>query len=196
MVVQSKEFTQEEADRYNYLFSTANSMIDPYLKIHDMEHFKAEKDILYKAIAMYDEAIVIHPGSWQSMWLRGKAYQALNDSKNAYQSFKQAYGQNSDNPDVINEYVLEATNLNKISEALEINRSAVKKFPNHLGLQANLALVLILDGKHDQAIKQGALALKMEPNDSITKNLIEIATDIKAGKRKQPRTVYELTNEM
>jgi tetratricopeptide (TPR) repeat protein len=192
----SKEFSQEEADRYNYLFSTANQIIDPYMRIHGVEHSKADIEAINKAIAMYDEAIQIHPESWQSMWLRGKAYQALGSSNLAYASFKESYSLKPDNPDVVNEYLLEATNLNKIDEALVVNKAAVAKFPDHLGLQANYALVLILAGQTELAISQGQLALKMAPSDEITKNLINMAKEIQSGKRKQPSSIYELTGEM
>ncbi|TQF70118.1 hypothetical protein [Pseudoalteromonas luteoviolacea] len=195
-MTQAKEITQEEADRYNYLFNKASELIDPFLRIHGVERSKANVKTLSEAISMYDEAISIHPGSWQSMWLRGKAYQALSDANSAYISFKQSYSLMPDNPDVVNEYLLEATNLNKISEALQVNKIAVEQFPDHLGLQANYALVLILNGDIDQAIKQGELALKMAPEDQITINLINMAKDIRSGKRKQPKTVYELTGEM
>jgi len=192
----AKEFTQEEADRYNYLFKTANELINPYLRLHDVKHSKADEKTLRKVIAMYDEAILINPESWSSMWLKGKAYQALNETKFAYSSFKESYNIKPDNPDVVNEYLMEAINLNQIDEALDINGKAVIQFPNHLGLQANYSLVLILAGKIEQAIKQGNLALKMEPNDKITMKLIEIAQSIKSGTKKQPKTVYELTAEM
>lgn len=192
----AKEITQEEADRYNDLFTTANDLIDPFLHIYGVEHSKADVITLNKAISMYDEAISIHPGSWQSMWLRGKAYQALSDANSAYSSFKQAYLLMPGNPDVINEYLLEATNLNKITEAVQVNKIAVAQFPDHLSLQANYALVLILAGDLEQAIKQGLLALKMAPDDQITINLINIAKEIRSGNRKQPKTVYELTGEM
>ena len=195
-MIQAKEITQEDADRYNYLFTTANELIDPFLRLHEVEHSKADVEKLNKAISMYDEAISIHSGSWQSMWLRGKAYQALSNANSAYSSFKQAYSLMPDNPDVVNEYLLEATNLNKISEALQVNKIAVAQFPDHLGLQANYALVLILNGDLDQAIKQGGLALKLAPDDQITINLINMSKDIHSGKRKQPKTVYELTGEM
>ncbi len=195
-MIQAKEITQEEADRYNYLFTTANQLVDPFLRIHGEENSKADIQTLNKAIAMYDEAISIHSGSWQSMWLRGKAYQALSESNSAYSSFKEAYSLMPSNPDVVNEYLLEATNLNKITEAVQINKIAANQFPDHLGLQANYALVLILAGDIDKAIHQGQLALKMAPNDQITKNLINMAKEIKSGKRKQPNTVYELTGEM
>ncbi len=195
-MTQAKEFTQAEADRYNYLSKTANELVDPYIRLHGVENSKADIETLHKAIAMYDEAITIHPGSWQSMWLRGKAYQALSDAESAYSSFKQAYSLMPSNPDVVNEYLLEATNLNKISEAVKVNTIAAAQFPDHIGLQANYALILILAGETEKAIKQGQLALKMAPNDQITKSLITMAKEIQSGKRKQPKTVYELTGEM
>jgi tetratricopeptide (TPR) repeat protein len=192
----AKEFTQEEADRYNYLFKTANELINPYLRLHDVKHSKADEKTLRKVIVMYDEAILINPESWSSMWLKGKAYQALNETQLAYSSFKKSYNIKPDNPDVVNEYLMETTNLNHIEEALDINRKAVTQFPNHLGLQANYSLILILAGKIDQAIEQGNLALKMKPNDKITMKLIEIAQNIKLGTKAQPKTIHELTAEM
>jgi len=192
----AKDITQEEGDRHNHLFTTANKLVDPFLRAHGEENSKADIETLNKAIAMYDEAISIHPGSWQSMWFRGKAYQTLSDANSAYSSFKEAYSLMPTNPDVVNEYLLEAMNLNKITEAVQVNKIAAEQFPDHLGLQANYALVLILAGDIDKSIDQGQLALKMAPNDQITKNIINMAKEIKSGKRKQPNTVYELTGEM
>ena len=192
----AKEITQEEADRYNHLFTTASKLIDPFLRLHGVEQSKANVETLNKAISMYNEALLIYPDGWQSMWLRGKAYQALNSANLAYTSFKQAYFLMPDNPDVVNEYLLEAINLNKVGEAVEASKMAVEQFPDHLGLQANCVLLLILDGNLGQAIKQGEAALKLAPKDEITNKLIDVAKEILSGKRKQPATVYELTAQM
>ena len=100
------------------------------------------------------------------------------------------------NPDVVNEYLIEAVNLNKITEALQVNKLTVAQFPDHVGLQANYVLVLILAGDLEQAIRQGRLVLKMVSDDQITPKLINIAKDIRDGKRKPPETVYELTDKM
>ncbi len=195
-MTQAKVITQEETDRYNHLFAKANKLIDPFLRRHGVEHSKADVKTLAKAISMYDEALSIYPGGWQSMWLRGKAYQALSDADSAYTSFKQAYSLMPGNPDVVNEYLIEAVNLNKITEALQVNKLTVAQFPDHVGLQANYVLVLILAGDLEQAIRQGRLVLKMVSDDQITPKLINIAKDIRDGKRKPPETVYELTDKM
>lgn len=192
----AKEFTQEEIDRYNYLFNTAGELLEPFMKIHGEKHEPANIKKLEKAISMYNEAISIHPQSWPSMWLRAKAYQSLGDSQSAYTSFKRAFEIMPGNPDVVNEYIMEATNLKKTEEALEVIEKASKDFPEHLGIQANYSLLLILAGHQDRAIEQGKFALRMAPKDKITLNLIRIATDIKNGKIKQPESIYELTNEM
>jgi len=193
---QSKEFTQEEVDRYNYLFSEANEIVDPFLYIQDSERTSADKGKLNTAIEMYNEAIQINPDSWASMWFKGKAFQAIGDWNSAYTSFKEAYEINPDNPDVVNEYVLECLNTKRHQEAFEVNSAASEIFVEHIGIQANLALVFILLGQQEKAIKQGKKALKLDRKDPITKNLIQIAKDIKAGKEKQPSSIFELSNEM
>jgi len=193
---QSREFTQEEADRYNYLFSSANEIVEPFLYIQDTTRTPVDKDRLDLAIKMYDEAIAINPDSWASMWFKGKAFQAMGNFGSAYFSFKQAYRINPDNPDVVNEYILECINTEKHQEALEANLIGAQNFQDHVGIQANLALVFILLGQQDKAIQQGNIALKLNRKDEVTKNLIEIAKKIKSGKQIQPSSIFELSNEM
>ena len=188
-MTQVKEITQEEADRFNYLFSSASSLIEPFLRLHGIEASPADVDTLDKVIALYDEAISINPESWQSLWLRGKAYQALSSASLAYGSFKQAYFLMPENPDVVNEYLLEAINLNKVDEALQAGKVAVEQFPDHLGLQANYILLLILDGDTDNAIRQGEIALKLAPDDQTTMKLIDTAKNIRSGKTAPPKTM-------
>jgi len=193
---QSKEFTQEEADRYNFLFSAANEIVESYIYIQDAIRNPVDEVKLNSAIEMYDEAISINPESWPSMWFKGKAFQALGKFEEAYTSFKHAHDINPKNPDVANEYVLECINTERHEEALKANLLSAERFPDHVGIQANLALIFILLGQQDDAVKQGKKALKLNRKDQVTKNLIQIAKRIKAGKQKQPKSVFELSNEM
>ncbi len=191
-MTQRRELTEAEAARYNRCFAKANKLLEPFLRGPESEYSKAERQALEKAITLYDKALSIYPASWQSLWLRGKAYQASGDVEQAYSSFRQAYSLCSGNPDVVNEYLIEAINLNRTEEAFQAGKLAAAQFPEHTGLQANYALILVLVNDPEQAISQGRLALKLAPDDPITIRLIHIAKEIREGKRTCPKTVREL----
>jgi len=60
------------------------------------------------------------------------------------------------------------------------------------GLQANLALALLLAGDVDQALDQAEPAAARRPDDEINRAILTLAGDVREGRRRQPSTLAEL----
>ncbi len=189
---QSSDITQEEADDLNAKLNKAHELMEPYIFISDKKHKKAKKKKLEQAIKLYDEVLVLVPDHWVSMFFKGKAYQALGDHENAYQSFKRAFHQQVENKDVLNEYALEAMELGYFEEALETLEEGQNKYQTDLGVRGNYALALIMNNRIDDGLKVLHQVQDIWPNDGITKSIIVIAEKIHSGEATLPSTVSGL----
>ena len=184
--------TQEEADELNAKLNKAHELAGPYIFIADKKHKRAKKKNLRQAIKLYDEVLVQLPDHWVSLFFQGKAYQALGEHENAYQSFKLAYHHHTENKDVLNEYALEAMELGYFQEALETLEKGQKKFQTDIGVRGNYALALIMNGRIDDGLEALHQVQNMWPDDPITKNVIVIAKKIQSGEAALPATVEGL----
>ena len=61
-----------------------------------------------------------------------------------------------------------------------------------MGLQANVALALLLTSEIDEALDQAEQAAVRNPREEINQNLLAMGKEIKEGRRPQPRTLAEL----
>ena len=76
--------------------------------------------------------------------------------------------------------------LGKGEEAVKVAEHAVSLKPDDAGLEANLALALLVAGRVDDALATAQSALDRSPNDEITKTLLGVIKDVKDGKRDRP----------
>src|SRR5688572_29333350 len=82
-------------------FEEGSKLIFPHIEISDRKEKPSpnkEKDIK-EGIRYLDAVTEINPNNFAAFWLKGKAYQALKDSENAYVQFKESFKLNKENPD-------------------------------------------------------------------------------------------------
>jgi tetratricopeptide (TPR) repeat protein len=147
---------------------------------------------LNEGIRNLDVALEIAPESWPAWWLRGKAEQALKDHEAAYESFERSYRLHAANPDVGRELVAECLETGRSGEAVAVAEAISRENPQDEGLLANLALAQLLNGHLDEALRVADAALRLDPDDAITKTVRRRIEDVRAGRRPQPTKLGDL----
>jgi Flp pilus assembly protein TadD len=90
------------------------------------------------------------------------------------------------------ELCLECLHLGKYAEAVAAGRLAMRVKRSDPGLQANLALALLLAGDVDDALDQAEQAVARSPGDEINRNLLAVIQEVKDGRRRQPKTLADV----
>ena len=183
-----------KAAEYTAVYKKGSDLVMKHINLHDREPAPAptkEAD-LREGLGSLQRAVAIQPRSWPAYWLIGKAYQALDDHPRACAAFRQAVRHCKDNADVARELSLECLQLGTFKEAVEAARLAVRVERSDPGLQANLALALLLAGDVDDALDQAEQAVARSPGDEINRNLLAVIQEVKDGRRRQPNTLAEL----
>lgn len=185
-----------EVTQSNEIFRKAVELVSPYIFPSDVTPEnpypeKVQKDI-NEGIAYLQEAVKLHPGNWQAYWYLGKVFQAIQNNHYAYQNFKSAYEINPHNEEVCRELMKECLELGKTREGVSVAQNAVKLNPGDSGLLSNLALALLLDAQLKEAGQVIERAIELNPNDIVSQNVRMIISEIKKGKRKQPRKFSDL----
>lgn len=183
-------------DRHNQLFKEGSDLISPYMPLHGVEPKdastkKAQQEIR-TGIDKLKQVVVLNPQNWAAYWVMGKAYQALGDNQNAYESFKASWGIHKENADVAREYMFECLNLGKGAEGVTLAEQALNLEPNEPGLIANYALALLIDGQFEAAEKQVQRSLQIDNTDKVTKDLQKIIGEVKSGQRPRPTKFGDL----
>jgi cytochrome c-type biogenesis protein CcmH/NrfG len=174
------------------LFRRGVALIRPHMQVVDEKATAPNDDEVRVGIACLDRVLETNPSSWPALWIRGKAFQSLGDHDAAVVSFRSAYRLNPDHEDVARETAQELLQTRQFAEAVMVGRDICTRHPNDAGLQANLALDLLMNGEVAEAQKAVATAQKLDPNDAITKALAKRIDEIANGKRPQPKSFEEL----
>jgi tetratricopeptide (TPR) repeat protein len=147
---------------------------------------------LWKSIQAFQEALEIHPGSWQSMFFIGKAFQALGDLKSALSWFEKAARSEPEEPSVAKEAGLCAAQLGKHATAIRLMRDAASAHPEDAGLQCNIGLSYLMSRQVDKARAAFSQALQAEPRDEMSKKLLRLAEAVAANSIPCPTTEKEI----
>ncbi|HYE20003.1 MAG TPA: hypothetical protein VEA69_16255 [Tepidisphaeraceae bacterium] len=187
--------TIRNADDHNRVYTAACDIIQPYMRLHGVPDKKVTPDSaieLNRAIRTLDAVTAYAPTNWNAFWIKGKAYQAIEDRKAARAAFKSAFDLQDKHPDVAREYMLECLRLGDGVEGVRVARHAVALRPSDAGLRANLGLALIIAAEPKEALTAVDEALRIDPQDKISHNLRNVVLKIIAGTKPQPKTLDEL----
>jgi tetratricopeptide (TPR) repeat protein len=186
-----------DVNDYSRVYKTACDIIEPYMRLHDRPVKKVTSGVavqLNEAIQMLDAVTAYNPKNWNAFWIKGKAYQAMEDRHAACAAFKEAFDLQDKNPDVAREYMYECLKLGDGAEGLRAAQRAVDLNPSDAGLHANLALALVIAAKPRDALKAIDEALQMAPGDRISQNVRKVILKIIDGTKPLPRTLSELAS--
>jgi tetratricopeptide (TPR) repeat protein len=188
------EITDFSPERHDEYYQKGLACIDPYIIIQGRPSRKPNTDKIREGIKYLDAVTKINPENWAAFWMKGKAYQALRHPQSAYNEFKKSFDIQKENPDVARELTIEALNLGKGEEGVEIAKHALTLKPNNPGLMANLGLAYLINGEIDNAEDITKKAINLDPLDEINKQILDIIEEVKSGKRAQPRKYSDLMN--
>ncbi len=190
----------KEAKRFTGDYETAWSLIKGLILIHGNEATGPPgwlaKRRLKRALTLFNRALEIHPGSWQSLWGVGKIYQRLGVPEKALQAFAAAHKLEPEQADVAREAGLAALELGAAGAAIRFTHAAIAVADDDAGLVSNLALAYLLDGKPEAALRHAEDALGREPSDVITITLHIIIKEVLAGERSCPTSMAELNESL
>lgn len=188
------EITDFSMERHDEYYKKGFECIDPYVIIQGRPRQRPNPDKIKEGIKYLDAVTKINPENWAAFWLKGKAYQALDHPQSAYNEFKKSFDIQKENPDVARELTVEALNLGKGEEGVEVAKHALSLKPNNPGLMANLGLAYLINGEIDNAEDITKKAINLDPLDEINKRVLNIIEEVKSGKRAQPIKYSDLMN--
>ncbi len=181
------------ATDHNAVYKRGVTLIHPYIIVQDRAPAESDRRTreLLGGIACLDRALELAPSNWAAFWLRGKAFQALGDHARSVDSFRSAYRIRPLNPDVGRELALEQMELGEFQDAVSVGEKLALAFPNDAGLKANLALSLLLAGRVERARDTIDDAMRLDPNDAVSRELKRRIDEVANGSRRQPHSLKE-----
>jgi tetratricopeptide (TPR) repeat protein len=174
-----------EQERLEGLRVRANELVGPFLTRQEKPGF-FEKRTIRKGVALFEEALAAVPDHWPMLWTLGMSLRALGEEEAALPRFRRAYELNPGQADVGREYAAQCMRLGRAEDGVRICREVHARFPADAGLQANLALALLIAGAVEEALSVGQAALARNPSDGITRSLVDYIGKVKAGRVPRP----------
>jgi len=174
-----------EQERLEGLRVRANELVGPFLTRREKPSF-FEKRTIRKGVALLEEALATVADQWPMLWTLGMSLRALGEEEAALPPLRRAYELNPGQPDVGREYAAQCMRLGMAEEGVRVAREVHARFPEDAGLQANLALALLIAGAVEEALSVGQAALVRDPADGITRGLVEYINKVKAGRVPRP----------
>lgn len=187
--IDKQEFENKKIQEFNEIFEQAGKkqeglvILDGYRR---KELNKFEKLKLEESIQDFQKCLDIVPEHWQSMVLMSKAFQRLERHHEALEQLELAFKLELENHIIPMEASLEAMHLKDIDKAIFYSEESLKRKPNDYALLGNHAMNLLVARKDNEAKETIDKAIKLQPNDSINKNIKSIIKDVIAEKRQRP----------
>ncbi len=168
------------------LYERGSAALLKRVKIHDVPWSPPDERVrrrLQEGVDLLLRHQRANAASWQALWLAGKGLQALGDVEGAVREMARAFSMKPDQANVAREYVMTLLEVDRAADAEPVARAACNARPTEAGLVANLALVLLLAGKVDDAVETIERALEMDRNDKITAALAGRIGEVQRGLR-------------
>jgi Flp pilus assembly protein TadD len=179
---------------HNAIYERGSKAISPHMQLlnRDPKLTERVRREVEGGIRDLDAVTTYNPTNWAAFWIKGKGYQLLGNHRAANSEFKASFDIQQENPDVAREYAASCLELGLGGEAVRATEQAIKVAPGDAGLRANLALALMIDGRNTEAKSAIDEALRMSPDDKISRAVQKVVDDVLAGRRKQPKTMADL----
>ncbi len=168
-----------------YIFERGFELIEPYIARASMDSIEDEaerKKILY-GIDELRRYRRLNSGDWQSLWLIGIACRALGDLSNETEAFRGAYEIESNRREILHEYSFALLKANDYDKAEILIRRACDIEPSNVESIANLAVVLLLQNRIDDAEEAAMRSLEIDSHDSVSSYVIKAIRKIRDGAR-------------
>ena len=187
--IDEQKLENKKTQEFNEIFELAGKkqeglvLLDGYKR---KELKESEKLMLEESIKDFKKCLEIIPKHWQSMVLMSKSLQRLERHQEALEQLELAFKLELENHIIAMEASLEAMHLKDIEKAIFYSEESLKRKPNDFALLGNHAMNLLVAKKDQEAKETIDEAIKLQPTDSINKNIETLVKDVIAGKRKRP----------
>ncbi|MCT4560865.1 MAG: SseB family protein [Crocinitomicaceae bacterium] len=187
--IDEQERENKKYQEFNEIFEKACKrqerliLLDGY---HRKELNKSEKLKLEESIQDFAKCLEMIPDHWQSMMLIAKALQRLERHSEALEQLEAALKIETENHSIAMEASLEAMHLNDLDKAINYSKESLKRKPNDFALLGNHAMNLLVAQKDQEAMETIDKAIKLQPRDSVNRNIESIIKDVLSGKRDRP----------
>jgi len=173
---------------HDEVFEAAWNLIKPYIQhqLTDAPLGQSERKQLQRACEMFGRVIEFNPSNWAAFWAIGIANKCLRDLTASYTAFQKAYVLEKDDPNVGRELSGICMALGKPEEAVRISREVVDRNPQDAGLISNHALAQLIAGNIHEAEIAVESALRLEPEDQITKSLAKFVAKVRTNQAPKP----------
>jgi Flp pilus assembly protein TadD len=177
-----------DARNHDEIFVAASDLIKPFInhQLTDAPLSSSARKELERAREMLISVIEFNPGNWTAYWALGIASKCLRDLAASYKAFQEAYKLEKQQPDVARELSGICMALGKGEEAVRISREVVDRNPENAGLISNHALALLIAGLVQEAQTVAESALRLKPEDEITRNLVRYIKAVRANQARRP----------
>lgn len=187
--IDENERENKKFDEFDEIFERAGKGQEGlvFLDGYRSKNLKAsEKLKLEESAKDYQKCLQIFPDHWQSMFLMAKAYQRLERHSESLEQLESAFKIELKNHSIPIEASLEAMHLKDLEKALFYSEESLKRKPNDFALLGNHAMNLLVAQKDNEAKDTIEKAIKLQPNDSINRNIESMVRDVMSGNRKRP----------
>ena len=180
-----------EEDNHDQLYKAACQLIQPYIE-HQLEHAplgSSAREQLQRGSEMLSHVLLLNPGNWMALWLRGIAHKCLRELEDAYDDFQGAYALEAlekVNPEIGRELAGICIALGRGEEAVRISREVLDRNPTNAGLTSNYALALLIAGNVSEAEAIVESSLKIDPSSRITQTLAKAIASVRTGQTARP----------
>ena len=187
--IDKDEIENKKYQEFNEIFERAGKkqkgliLLDGYRRkqLNSSEEMRLEE-----SIKDFQKCLEIVPTHWQSMVLMAKAFQRLERHAEALRQLELAFNIEKKNQTIPMEASLEAMHLKDFDKALYYSEESLKRKPNDFALMGNHAMNLLVAQKDNEAKEMIDKAIKMNPNDSVNRNIESIVKDVMSGNRIRP----------
>jgi hypothetical protein len=137
-----------------------------------------------EAAEMLEKVLAEVPDWWNAQWFYGKSQLALGNYEAAYQLEKSV--------EIIpRELAGVCLELGRFDESVVVGEAALALDPTNVELLGNLSLSYLLAGQFEHARKALDAAIKIDPEDSVSKTISRILSEIVEGRREQPKSLAD-----
>lgn len=187
--IDEQELQNKKYQEFNEIFERAGKKQEGLILLDGYRSKKlneSEKLELEESVKDFKKCLEIVPEHWQSMVLMSKAFQRLEKHQDALEQLELAFKLELENHIIPMEASLEAMHLKDLEKAIFYSEESLKRNPNDFALLGNHAMNLLVAKKDLEAQETIYKAIKLQPNDSINKNIESIIKDVIAEKRERP----------
>lgn len=191
----NRQLTDKDVKRFNALFGEACELQKNHIILDGAPRGKPGffgRGKLKESIKLFEKALTIHPGSWQSMYFIGKAFQAMEEMESALSWFVKAAKIEPEEPSVAKEAGLCAAQLGRHAVAIRLMKDAASAHPDDAALQCNIGLSYLMSQHVDEARASFSQAVKADPGNEMNQKLLKLVESVAVNKIQCPRSEKEI----